>query len=107
MALSSDKGTDYALESGSNFEDSNYSDEATERRSKIRKLLKNPKSEQMIENIEALEENFKECISKVKETIVQQTFVGLQGVLKMSSRHVLKTPSTSLQRNNFLSSKTS
>ena len=37
----------------------------------------------------------------------QQTFVGLQNVLKTSSRYVLKTSSTRLQRNNFLSSKTS
>ena len=37
----------------------------------------------------------------------QQTFVGLQDVLKTSSRHALKTSSTSLQRNNFTSSKTS
>ena len=37
----------------------------------------------------------------------QQTFVGLQDVLKTSSRHVLKTSSTRLQRNNFMSSKTS
>ena len=37
----------------------------------------------------------------------QQTFVGLQDVLKTSSRYVLKTSSTRLQRNNFLSSKTS
>ena len=36
----------------------------------------------------------------------QQTFVGLQDVLKTSSRHVLKTSSTRLQRNNFTSSKT-
>ena len=39
--------------------------------------------------------------------ISQQTFVGLQDVLKTSSRHVLKTSSTRLQRNNFTSSKTS
>ena len=37
----------------------------------------------------------------------QQTFVDLQDVLKTSSRHVLKTFSTRLQRNNFTSSKTS
>ena len=37
----------------------------------------------------------------------QQTFVGLQDVLKTSSRHVLKTSSTRLQCNNFTSSKTS
>ena len=36
----------------------------------------------------------------------QQTFVGLEDVLKASSRHVLKTSSKSLQRNNFSSSKT-
>ena len=35
----------------------------------------------------------------------QQTFVGLQDVLKTSSRHVLKTSSTRLQRNNFTSSR--
>ena len=39
--------------------------------------------------------------------ISQQTFVGLQDVLKTSSRHVLKTSSTRLQRNNFTPSKTS
>ena len=37
----------------------------------------------------------------------QQTFVGFQDVLKTSSRYVLKTSSTRLQRNNFTSSKTS
>ena len=47
MAPSSDEGTGYALESGSSFEESNYFDEATERRSKIRKLLKNQKSEKL------------------------------------------------------------
>ena len=93
MAPSSGEGTGYPLESGSNFEESNYSDEATERRGKIRQLLKNHKSEKlslksgaesqmlqchkdninlktkMIENMEASEENFKECISKVNKTI--------------------------------------
>ena len=39
--------------------------------------------------------------------VTQQTSVGLQDVLKTSSRHVLKTSSTRLQRNNFTSSKTS
>ena len=39
--------------------------------------------------------------------ISQQTFVGLQDVLKTSSRHVLKMSSTRLQCNNFTSSKTS
>ena len=43
MTPLSDTGTGYALESGSNFEESNYSDEATERRSKIRKLHKSEK----------------------------------------------------------------
>ena len=38
---------------------------------------------------------------------LQQTFVGLQNVLKTSSRYVLKTSSTCLQRNNFTSFKTS
>ena len=37
----------------------------------------------------------------------QQTFVGLEDVLKTCSKHVLKTSSTRLQRNNFTSSKTS
>ena len=37
----------------------------------------------------------------------EQTFVGLQDVFKTSSRHVLKTSSTWLQRNNFLSFKMS
>ena len=39
--------------------------------------------------------------------LTQQTFVGLQDDLKTFSRHVLKTSSTRLQRNNFTSSKTS
>ena len=93
MAPSSDEGTGYALEPGSNFEESNYSDEAIERRVKNRKLLKNHMSEKlsskfgadaqmvqcykddlnlkrkMIENMETSEENFKKCISKVKKTI--------------------------------------
>ena len=37
----------------------------------------------------------------------QQTFVGLEDVLKTPSKHVLRTSSTLLQRNNFSSSKTS
>ena len=37
----------------------------------------------------------------------QQTFAGLRDVLKTSSRYVLKTYSTRLQRNNFSSPKTS
>ena len=37
----------------------------------------------------------------------QQTFVRLEDVLKMYSKHVLKTSSTRLQRNNFTTSKTS
>ena len=37
------------------------------------------------------------------EIAFQQTFVGPQEVLKTSSRHVLKTSSTRLQRNNFTS----
>ena len=40
-------------------------------------------------------------------TISQQTFVGLQDVLRTSSRHVLKMSSTRLQCNNFSSCKTS
>ena len=44
---------------------------------------------------------------RIKISISQQTFVGLEDVLKPSSRHVLKTSSTRLQRNNFTSSKTS
>ena len=40
-------------------------------------------------------------------SITQQTFVGLEDVLKMSSRHVLKTSSPRLQRSNFTSSKMS
>ena len=39
--------------------------------------------------------------------LTQQTFVGLEDVLKTSSKHVLKTHSTRLQRKNFWSSKTS
>ena len=93
MTPFSDEGSGYALESGSNFEESNYSDEATERRIKIRKSLKNHMSEslssksnaepqmlqcykdylnlkrKMTENMEASEENFKERISKVNKTI--------------------------------------
>ena len=50
----------------------------------------------------------KENDEKAFRTInTQQTFVGLQGVLKTSSRQVLKTSSTHLQRNSFTSSKTS
>ena len=37
----------------------------------------------------------------------QQSFVSLEDVLKTSWRHVLKTPSTRLQHNNFTSSNTS
>ena len=47
MAPSSEEGTGYKLESRSNFEENNYSDEATERRSKIKNLLKNGKSEKL------------------------------------------------------------
>ena len=43
---------------------------------------------------------------RLSET-AQQTFFGLQDVLKTSSRHVLETSSASLQRHNFLSSRTS
>ena len=43
----------------------------------------------------------------ITKIYTQQTFVGLQDVLKISSRHVLKMCSTRLQRNNFTSSKTS
>ena len=83
MAPSSAEGTSYALESGSNFEESEYFDEATKRRGKMRKLLKNHLSEKfssksgaeaqmlqcykedlnlkgkMIKNMEASEENFR------------------------------------------------
>ena len=45
-------------------------------------------------------------IDSKRKDISQQTFVGLQDVLKTSSRHVLKASSTRLQRNNFTSSKT-
>ena len=41
------------------------------------------------------------------ENLSKQTFVGLQYVLKTSSRNVLKTSSKRLPRNNFSSSKTS
>ena len=44
---------------------------------------------------------------KQKAHSTHQTFVDLEDVLKTPSRHVLKTPSTRLQRNNFTSSKTS
>ena len=88
ITSASDEGTGYAPESGSNFEESNYFDEANERRSNIRKLLKNLSSKsgaepqmlqcykddlnlkrKMIENMEASEENFKERISKVNKII--------------------------------------
>ena len=46
-------------------------------------------------------------INNVYQMTTQQTFVGLEDVLKTCSRRVLKTSSTSLQRNNFTSSKTS
>ena len=52
-------------------------------------------------NLQLIEE------SHFKSKIAQQTFVGLQDVFKTSSRHVLKTSSTRLQRNNFTFSKTS
>ena len=45
---------------------------------------------------------FKNC-----QKYTQQTCVGLEDVLKTSWRHVLKTSSARLQRNNFSSSKTS
>ena len=91
-----------------NFEESNYPDKATERKSKIRKLLKNHKSEKlssksgaeaqmllcykddlnlkrkMIENREASEENFKEGISKVKETIERMGTAITQSVQLLS-----------------------
>ena len=41
---------------------------------------------------------------KLFEDLTQQTFIGLEDVLKPSSRHVLKTSLTRLQRNNFSSS---
>ena len=44
--------------------------------------------------------------NEVTTDISQETFVGLEDVLKTSSRHVLKTSSTRLQRNNLTSSKT-
>ena len=47
MVPQSDEETDYGVESGDNFEESNYSNEASERRSKIRKLLKNHSSEKL------------------------------------------------------------
>ena len=43
----------------------------------------------------------------INTVLTQQTFVGLEDVLKTSSKHVLKTPSTRLQRKNIWSSKTS
>ena len=52
-------------------------------------------------NLQLIEE------SHFKSKIARQTFVGLQDVFKTSSRHVLKTFSTRLQRNNVSSSKTS
>ena len=61
--------------------------------------------------INKLEEKSSIILKRFKKNYVklstQQTFDGLQDVLKRSSRHVLKRSSTRLQRNNFLSSKTS
>ena len=96
MAPSSDEGTGYALEPGSNFQESNYSDEAIERRVKNRKLLKNHMSEKlsskfgadaqmvqcykddlnlkrkMIENMETLEEILKSVFPKWKKLLKEQ-----------------------------------
>ena len=51
--------------------------------------------------------NLENFVKQFFNVLSQQTFVGLQDVLKTSSRHVLKTSSTRLQRNNFSSFKTS
>ena len=40
-------------------------------------------------------------ILKTSKRVYPETYVGLEGVFKTSSRHVLKTSSTRLQRNNF------
>ena len=72
--------------------------------------LENSDSKQEIKfvgRLERKEEATMFFIIKKSEERSQQTFAGLQDVFKTSSRHVLKTPSTSLQRNNFTSSKTS
>ena len=50
--------------------------------------------------------NLKNFLMYLK-VLSQQTFVGLEDVMKTCSRHVLKTSSTHLQCNNFWSSKTS
>ena len=50
---------------------------------------------------------FQERRNASKRGNSQQTFVGLQDVLKTFSRHVLNTSWTRLQHNNFTSSKTS
>ena len=61
MAPSPDERTGHAVESGSNFEESNYSDEATERRCKIRKLLKNHKSEKLASSKYSTEARTLQC----------------------------------------------
>ena len=63
-----------------------------------------------IENVSVhnfADDNTLSCFGQTVKDLTQQTFVGLQDVWKMSSRHVLKTSSTRLQRNSFLSSNTS
>ena len=49
----------------------------------------------------------KEIQQFILNLLSQQTFFGLEDILKTSSRHVLKTFSTRLQGNNSSSSKTS
>ena len=45
--------------------------------------------------------------TEFQTALTQQTFAGLQDIFKAPSRHVLKTSSIRLQRNNLSSSKTS
>ena len=51
--------------------------------------------------------NFRYTLFTKALLLSQRTFFGLQDVLKTCSRHVFKTSSKRLQRNNFSSSKTS
>ena len=63
------------------------------------------KREELLWSIQSNIEGGKNGESLGQPTI-QQIFVGLKDVFKKSSRHVLRTSSTRLQRNNFKSSKT-
>ena len=58
-------------------------------------------------NISWYQSRFQPDLFTVFHMITQQTITGLQDVHKTSSRYFLKTSWNRLQRNNFLSSKTS